>query len=316
MSKRDYYDVLGIQKNATDKEMKQAYRKLAKKYHPDTNAGDKQAEDNFKEVTEAYNILSDAEKRKQYDQFGFSAFDDNMGNGKREGNGSFYRSGDFDFGDGMHYQEYHFTGGGEDIFGDIFGDIFQGSFDQRTKQAQDKGSNFHSEITITFEEAAFGCDKVLQFEQNGINNLQVHIPAGIDEGQSVRLKGKGQVGYRGKAGDLLLKVHIMNKPGFERKGMDVYVTTSIPYTTAVLGGEEQIQTLYGKVACKIPAGIQPGGKIRLKNKGIVSLKNPGIRGDEYVVVQIWVPKNTTQKERELLEELEEVQKSKRHGGVA
>ena len=289
MAKKDYYDVLGISRSADEKEIKRAYRKLAKKYHPDTNPGDKQAEQKFKEITEAYNVLSDAEKKKLYDQYGFAAFEEGFGS----------RTGGF---------------GGDmgDIFEDIFGDMFHRGFRQ-------KGADAHADISISFDEAVFGCDKVLQLrDENGkVSSLQVHIPAGIDEGQCVRLKGQGGAGVGGAdAGNLLLKIHIYPKPGYERKGNDVYVTVNIPYTTAVLGGEAVVPTLTGKVSCKIAAGTQSGSKIRLKGKGITSMKNPAYRGDEYIVIQIEVPKHLTPEERQKLMEYDRVCKVNHHGGSA
>lgn len=332
MAKRDYYECLGVTKNADEKEIKRAYRKLAKKYHPDTNPGDQQAEQRFKEVTEAYNVLSDNEKRKLYDQFGMAAFDGSMGDptegdpfGGAGGSGG-YSGG---FGNGGQYREYHYsTGNMDDIFGDIFGDMFRGSgfrdeFSDREERSFDgfgssfgggfggqtqydhaEGKNVHSEVTIDFEEAVFGCDKYLRFEGDKKESLQVHIPAGINEGQSVRLKGKGEVGRYGKqAGDLLLKVHIRPHPEYTRKGKDVYITQTIPYTTAVLGGKAYFKTLHGMVECKVPAGTQSGSKIRLKHKGIVSMNNPTDHGDEYVIIRIAVPKYLTPEQRKAVEQL-------------
>ena len=290
MAKRDYYEVLGVLKSADENQIKRAYRKLAKEYHPDTNQGNQYAEQKFKEVTEAYEVLSDPEKKKLYDKYGFAAFDGSMG------------AGGFDEQNGGQYREYHFEG--DDIFGDIFDDLFGGGFAQgygktgRTKQR--KGHDVQSEITISFEEAALGCKKKISFQGEQRTSLEVQIPAGIDEGQSVRLKGKGY------GGDLYLKIHIAEKPGYERKGMDVYTTENIPYTTAVLGGTAVFHTLYGNVKCQIPPGTQSGSKIRLRQKGIVSMKNPSVYGDAYVTVQIAVPKNVTPQERKVLQELENI----------
>ena len=290
MAKRDYYEVLGVLKSADENQIKRAYRKLAKKYHPDTNQGNQYAEQKFKEVTEAYEVLSDPEKKKLYDKYGFAAFDGSMG------------AGGFDEQNGGLYRDYHFEG--DDIFGDIFEDLFGGGFAHgygktgRTKQR--KGHDVQSEITISFEEAALGCKKKISFQGEQRTSLEVQIPAGIDEGQSVRLKGKGY------GGDLYLKIHIAEKPGYERKGMDVYTTENIPYTTAVLGGTAVFHTLYGNVKCQIPPGTQSGSKIRLRQKGIVSMKNPSVYGDAYVTVQIAVPKNVTPQERKVLQELENI----------
>lgn len=294
-AKRDYYDVLGIGRNADEKEIKRSYRKLAKKYHPDSNAGNAEAECKFKEITEAYNVLSDSEKKRLYDQFGHAAFD-----GTNPGNGT--------QGENM-----------DDIFGDIFGDIFRGSKENAgyggfqnsrfyNQEFRIKGQDVHAKVSVTFDEAAFGCDKVIHLQGPGgeVQSLQVHIPAGIDSGKNVRLKGKGGPGAGGgEAGDLFLKVTIGEKPGFERKGSDVYTTAEIPFTTAVFGGEARVKTLYGDIICKIPEGIQSGTKIRLKGKGIISMKNANVYGDQYVSIQIQVPKHLSERAKHKLKEYEE-----------
>ncbi len=323
-NKRDYYEVLGVSKNATDAEIKKAYRKLAKKYHPDMNKDNPQAEELFKEVTESYNVLSDKEKRKLYDQFGHAAFDEGAASGGAYGNaggraggfgGQGFGNGSFHFQgspDGS-YQEFHYSGDNlDDIFDGIFGGGFGGkgfgsgfhsggfgdnesSFGRgkgrRTRGRE--GEDVLAKVDVTFEEAALGADKVIRFRSpDGTDqSLQVHIPAGIDSGQKIRLKGKGMPGTNGgEAGNLLLEVTVGEKPGFERKGMDLYTTVEIPFETAALGGEAIVPTLTGKVSCKIKEGTQSGTKIRLKGKGIVSMKNPSQKGDEYAVIQIHVPK--------------------------
>ena len=333
-AKRDYYEVLGVAKNADEKTIKKAYRKLAKKYHPDTNAGNPDAEKKFKEVTEAYSVLSDPEKKKMYDQFGHAAFDKSAG-------GSYQGSG---FGNGFQgfksgpggYQEYHFTGNADDIFGDMFKDIFHGSSSKSTdgfgghgfhrSSFYDDGSGFsgfggfgghgsagfdqkgqdlNASVSVTFDEVAFGCDKriTLQDQSGKAQTLEVHIPAGIDSGKSIRLRGKGMPGTgKGGAGDLLLKVTVQPKAGYERKRMDVYTTVSIPYTTAVFGGEARVHTLYGDVMCKIKEGTQSGSKIRLRGKGIVSMKDANVHGDQYVTVQIQVPRHLNAEARQKLME--------------
>lgn len=314
MTKRDCYDVLGIKKNATDKEIKSAYRKLAKKYHPDANPGDKRAEEKFKELSEAYDILKNPEKRKLYDRFGHAAFDETMaGQGAygQQGAQQSYGSGWYDFGttgNGGQYREYHFS---SDDLGDIFGDFF-GGFGKGAHTGGNKGADIETEMTISFDEAAFGCTKKIYFEGNQKKPLEVKIPAGIDEGQSVRLRGNGHPGSSGMpSGDMYIRVHITPKQGYERKGMDVYTTEEIPYTTAVLGGDAIFGTLYGKVKCRIPAGTQSGSRIRIKNKGIQSMKNPSVRGDEYVTVQIAVPRNPTAQEKNKIRELAELEQFKR-----
>ena len=315
-SKRDYYEVLGVSKDADEATLKKAYRQVAKKYHPDMNPGDAEAEKKFKEASEAYAVLSDPEKRRQYDQFGHAAFDGSAGAGGGYGGFDFNGA---DFGD---------------IFGDIFGNMFHGQkgsgfgsqnsgfgrqgfhsqgdfggFGGRSTQA--KGSDLHSEVNISFEDAAFGCDKMLRLSDpsgsGAVQTLKVHIPAGIEDGKSIRLKGKGNPGFGGgPAGDLLLQVHVASKAGFERKGMDVYTTMEIPFTTAVFGGEAKVSTLYGDVICKIPEGAQTGRKIRLRGKGIVSMKDSSVHGDQYVTIQIEVPRNLSLQARQKLKEFEEI----------
>ncbi len=355
--KRDYYEVLGVNKSATDAEIKKAYRKLAKKYHPDMNKDNPKAEELFKEVTEAYEVLSDKEKRKLYDQFGHAAFDEGAGQGGAYSSGGFggtggfggfgsggfggkgfggfgsggfnggtggfggsgfgsfgsFGSGNFSGGAGggngsFHfngnsgdgYQEYYYTG---DNLDDIFDGFFGGSRKGRSRSRD--GEDVLAKVDVSFEEAALGADKVIRFRapDGSEQSLQVHIPAGIDSGQKIRLKGKGMPGQNGGgAGSLLLEVTVQSKPGFERKGMDIYTTVEIPFETAVLGGETIVPTLNGRVSCKIKEGIQSGTKIRLKGKGIVSMKNPSQKGDEYAVIQIRVPKNLSADAKQKLQE--------------
>lgn len=342
--KRDYYEVLGVNKSATDEEIKKAYRKLAKKYHPDMNKDNPKAEELFKEVTEAYEVLSDKEKRKLYDQFGHAAFDEGAGQGGAYGaggqgfgsgaggfggfggqgfrggfsggggfgNSSFggFGSGNFGGGGGgsFHfngnsgdgYQEYYYTG---DNLDDIFDGFFGGSRKGRSRSKD--GEDVLAKVEVSFEEAALGADKVIRFRapDGSEQSLQVHIPAGIDSGQKIRLKGKGMPGQNGGgAGSLLLEVTVQSKPGFERKGMDIYTTVEIPFETAVLGGETIVPTLSGRVSCKIKEGTQSGTKIRLKGKGIVSMKNPSQKGDEYAVIQIRVPRNLSADAKQKLQE--------------
>lgn len=298
-TKRDYYEVLGIARDADDSTIKKAYRRLAKKYHPDTNVGNKQAEEKFKEVTEAYDILSDPEKRKLYDRFGHGAFDGSAGD-----NSDPYQD-TYGFG-GAGTHEYHFEG---DDIDDILKNFFGGGFEGRYAHGgfSRDGSDIQAEISISFDEAVFGCEKTIQLADagGGTRSLKVRIPAGIDTGKSIRLREKGMPGSRGgKAGDLLLKVNVGSKPGFERRDMDIYSTVDIPFTTAVFGGEAAVQTLYGTVVCKIKEGTQSGTKIRLKGKGVVSMKNPKVHGDQYVTIQIQVPKNLNEEAKKKLKEFE------------
>ena len=333
-SRKDYYEILGVGRNATEKEIKSAYRKLAKKYHPDTNPGDKNAEEKFREVSDAYAVLGDPEKRKKYDQFGDAAFQEGFG-GAGYGNPfeGFYNG--RTTGPNGTYQEFHFNG---DNMGSMFDDLFGGMFGSRGSGGFHSGkSGFgntggfdfggmsgqaggrmnldaESEITVSFEDAAFGADKMIRLNDpsGGASSLQIHIPAGIEEGKKIRLKGKGQKGPGGTVGDLFLKIHIAPKAGFERKGQDIFTNAEIPFTTAVFGGEAMVPTLTGKVLCRIAPGTQSGSRIRLKGKGIVSMKDSGSFGDEYVTISIEVPKYLTPEERRKLKEFEEVSQNSRN----
>lgn len=351
--KRDYYEVLGVEKGATDDELKKAYRKLAKKYHPDTNPGDKSAEEKFKEASEAYAVLSDAQKRQQYDQFGHSAFNGAGG------------AGGFDFSD--------FDMG--DIFGDFFGDIFGG----RSRRANDgpmQGANLRTSVRITFEEAVFGTEKVLDLNlkdecntchgsgaKDGVapetcskcggkgqvvytqqslfgmvrnvqtcpdcrgtgkiikekctdcygsgyvtsrKKIEVGIPAGIDNGQSVRIRGKGEPGTNGGPwGDLLVEVNVSRHPIFQRKGFDIYSTAPISYATAALGGDVRINTVDGDVIYSVKPGTQTDTKVRLRDKGVPSIRNRNTRGNHYVTLVVQVPTSLTSEQKELLKEFDE-----------
>lgn len=356
-SKRDFYEVLGIKKGASQSEIKKAYRKMAKKYHPDTNAGDEAAAEKFKEVSEAYSVLNDPEKKKLYDQFGHAAFDGTgqpggsygagFGGAGSSGFGGFGGAGGSGFsgfsqGPDGSYQEYHFDGNMDDILKDIFGHGFSGSgsgasgfsgfsgtsgtsgFSGFGRGAgygsfpQD-GENVHADINVTFDEAAFGGDRYFDLKDPAgkKQSIKVHIPAGIDNGQSIRLRGKGMPGANGgKAGDLLLKVHVAARPGFERKGMDVYAPVRVPFTTAVLGGKVEVQTLRGKVKCTIKPGTQSGTKLRLRDKGIVSMKDPAKFGCHYAVVEIDVPKNLSEDAKQKLAEFDRAASACGAGGAA
>ena len=340
MTKRDYYDVLGVSRDADEKTIKKAYRKLAKKYHPDSNEGNAQAEKMFKEITEAYTILSDKEKRKLYDQFGHAAFDgtgaayEDMGSSF---GGGFDRS-HFHYGNGQGGGSFHYHSGfgpgtdgyssgpeGFGSFGGGFGsdmeDILKNLFHSGWSQDEDhirhswssgrsgadygfgahsgsfpqKGADLHADTTVSFEEAIFGCKQRIRLSSadgHQAQTLEITIPAGIDDGKTIRLKGKGQPGsMNGEPGDLLIQVHVQPKAGYERKGQDLYTTVQIPFTTAALGGSAIVHTLYGDVRCEIRKGTQSGSKIRLRGKGVVSMQNPNMRGDLYATVMIEVPQN-------------------------
>ncbi len=351
-TKRDYYEILGVDKHADSQAIKKAYRKLAKQFHPDTNRDNPQAEEKFKEATEAYNILSDPEKRKLYDRYGHNAPFESNGGGTYGGpqggtytysdpNGNFHQyyyegdMGDFDdilknifqgfssgsdFGSGSGFggrsgfgSESSFGGGSRNrsgFRGDSRGFSGSGVFSR-------DGADIRADLHVTFDEAAFGGDKTVRLsdpETGGTKTYQVHIPAGIDTGKSIRLKGKGMSGSGGgKDGDLLLKVQVAEKPGFERKDLDVYTAVQIPYTTAVLGGEAVVKTLTGNVLCKIKPGTQSGTKIRLRGKGIVSMKNSSVKGDQYVTVQIQVPTDLSEEAKRKLREFDDAVKKSGRG---
>lgn len=354
-TKRDYYEVLGVDRNADDAALKKAYRALAKKYHPDMNPGDKEAEKKFKEASEAYAVLSDAEKRRQYDQFGHAAFEGGAG-GAGGGFGGFDFSG-ADFGD---------------IFGDIFGDLFGGGRrGGRAGNGPMQGANIRKGVRITFEEAVFGCEKELEVvikdpctTCNGtgakpgtspetcpkcggkgqvvytsqsffgtVQNvqtcpdchgtgkiikekcsdcagtgyvaskkiIQVSIPAGIDNGQSIRIRGKGEPGTNGgPRGDLLVEVTVSRHPVFGRQDMHIFSTAPISFAQAALGGDVRIKTVDGDVLYNVKPGTKTDTKVRLKGKGVPSLRNKQVRGDHYVTLVIQTPEKLSTEAKEAL----------------
>ena len=357
--KRDYYEVLGVDKNADEAAIKKAYRVLAKKYHPDMNPGDKDAEQKFKEASEAYAILSDPEKRRQYDQFGHAAFEGGAG-----GAGGF---GGFDFNSADF----------GDIFGDIFGDLFGGSRRGGRSSGPMKGANLRTSVQITFEEAVFGIEKEIEltlkdecptchgsgakpgtsaqtcqkcggkgqvvFTQQSffgtVRNVQtcpecggsgkvikekctdchgtgyianrkkikITIPAGIDNGQSVRIRDKGEPGTNGgPRGDLLVEVIVQRHPIFQRQDYNIYSTVPVSFAVAALGGEVVIDTVDGKVIYEVKAGTQTDTRIRLKGKGVPSLRNKDVRGDHYVTLVVQVPDKLSHEAKELLKKFDEL----------
>ena len=369
--KRDYYEVLGIGKNATDAEIKSAYRKLAKKYHPDLNPGNKEAEEKFKEVNEANDVLSDPQKRQRYDQFGFAGVDPNYAAANGGGAGG--------FGGGF---------GGVDL-GDIFGDIFGGGFgggfsgfgggsSTRTANAPRKGHDIQASVILTFEEAAHGCSKkitinrqdtcpdcggtgaakgtspetcpdcggrgyvvtqqrtpfgVMQSQQPcshcggrgtiirnpcktcrgtgktaARKSLEINIPAGIDDDQNIALRGQGDAGSNGgPAGDVIVHVTVKADPMFERDGYDVTIHVPITFSQAVLGDDVEVPTVDGRIVQHIPEGTQSGTTFRLRGQGIQYLNGRG-RGDQYVIVDVEIPKKVTRAQREALKAFEDSMK--------
>ena len=364
--KRDYYEVLGVDKNADDAALKKAYRALAKKYHPDMNPGDKEAEKKFKEASEAYAVLSDPEKRRQYDQFGHAAFDGGAG-----GAGGF---GGFDF-NGADFG---------DIFGDIFGDLFGGRRGSAgARSGPMKGANLRTSVRITFEEAVFGTEKEIEltvkeecktchgtgakpgtspetcpkcggkgqvvFTQQSffgtVRNVQacpdcggtgkiikekctdchgsgfvpmkkrfaVTIPAGIDNGQMLRDRGNGEPGTNGgPRGDLLVEVVVSQHPVFKRQDTNIYSTVPVSFAVAALGGEVVIDTVDGKVIYDVKAGTQTDTRVRLKGKGVPSLRNKDLRGDHYVTLVVQTPEHLSAEAKELLRKFDEATEDSLH----
>lgn len=366
-NKKDLYAILGVKRDADASQIKKAYRKLAKKYHPDSNAGNAEAEKKFKDVSEANSILGDAEKRKIYDEYGYEAFASGMDpkeyakrmeEAKKAGFGGFGgysgfegfgsggtygrsgRSGVFRGKDGG-YTSFHFEGGAPDDYGDLFEHLFRnagsntgGSYSNYRSSGgfggfggasggpgfQTTAQNLDAEfpVHISFEEAVLGCDRSIRLQKpdgSGTQTLRVHIPAGIDDGKSVRLRGKGNVSADGsQKGDLLLKVSVEESRDYSRKGQDLYTTVNVPFITAVLGGEAEVRMPGGrKILCKVPKGTDAGKKIRIRGKGIHPEKSSAQPGDLYVTVQVQVPKDLTDAEIRKLREFETLYNQRRSG---
>lgn len=307
--KRDYYEVLGLKKEASVDEIKKAFRKKAMQYHPDKNPGDKKAEENFKEVNEAYEVLSDADKRDKYDKFGFAGVDPNAAYSsaqhQRQGQGfgnqggyQYHTYGDFNEGEYGHYQG--FDGNNfEDILESIFG---RGGFSNaQRKPVPGKGADLLTNLTITFEEAAFGTKKRVRVNDKTID---VTIPEGIDNGSKISLKGQGMPGMNGgAAGNLIVEIAIKPHARFARKGPDIYIDMPVTVAQATLGTKIIVPTLKDKVSYTVPAGTQPNTLFRLKGKGIKDLKSKKT-GDLYVKVLVKIPANLTDEQKNLFEKLE------------
>ncbi len=300
MTKRDYYEVLGVSKNASDDEIKKAYRKLAIKYHPDKNPGNKEAEEKFKEVSEAHEVLSDKQKRARYDQFGHAGV-----NGGASGNP--FSGGGFNF----NGQEFHFDFGGGaggmggDPLSDIIGAMFGFGGGQRRPR---RGADYRTQVTIDFKDAIFGTDKSVTVSGK---TIKVKIPAGIDDGQAIRLRGRGGEAPEkdGEKGDLYVVVRVRPHKSLTREGAIILSEEKISMVDAALGTEIEIETVDGKVTMKIPAGTQSGTPFKLSGHG-VPFRADGDRGPHIVTIIVETPKNLTKKQKELLEEFKN---SKKHG---
>lgn len=309
MVKRDYYEVLGVSRNAAEAELKKAYRQLARKYHPDVNPGDKGAEEKFKEISEAYAVLSDPEQRKKYDIMGHEAF--GPGFDPFEG----FRTGARGFGDFEDVLRGIFGGsrrassrGG---FGDIFSDIFGGAREQPPPRPQNlRGNDINYTLEVTLDDAFQGRLVSISLNRNQGNGkiaperLRVRIPKGVDNGSKVRLAGKGEPGHNGgPPGDLYIVVKVRPHPVFERKGDNLYETVPITFAEAVLGNRVIVPTMEGETKMTVPEGTQSDQTFRLKGKGMPHLKGGG-QGDLYVKVNIVVPKNLNDDSRALIREFD------------
>jgi len=286
MEYKDYYKVLGVERNASEQEIRKAYRKLAMKYHPDRNPGDKQAEERFKEINEAYQVLSDPQKRAHYDRLGESY-------SQWQSSGA---PGDFDWNQwfgGMPGGVRVEYGDAGDLFSDFFNSIFGGTA-TRTARRSRVTPTYEQPIRISLAEAYNGTTRPIQSEGR---TLQVRIPPGVRSGSKVRVAGAGPQGN-----DLYLIVEVEEDPRFERHGNDLYTTATVDVFTAMLGGEAEVETLSGKIKLNVPAGTQPEQVFRLAGRGMPHLKNPQLNGDLYVRLKVQIPRYLSAKQRELLEE--------------
>lgn len=314
MDIKDYYQILGVNKSADDKEIKKAYRKLARQYHPDVNPGDKVAEQRFKEISEAYTVLSDDEKRKKYDRFGAQWQQYERAGVNPEDFGSFGQGGQTRNVTPEEFEQMF--GSGANGFSDIFEGLFGGAgsrqrnaqgtpFDGRTARPR-RGRDMETSIQVTLEEAFRGSTRTLQRE-NG-QRLQVNVPAGVKTGSRVRISGEGGQGIGGPAGDLYLMVEVLPHTHFKRDGDDLTVAVDVNLYTAVLGGEIQVPTLERPVMLTIPAGTQNGKRFRLRGLGMPNLKNTEQRGDLYAEVKVMLPEQLSGEEQQLFEQLRALQR--------
>jgi curved DNA-binding protein len=321
---KDYYQTLGVPKAATDKELKQAYRKLARKHHPDVNPGDKSAESRFKEINEAYEVLGDPEKRRKYDELGanWRQYEQAQQQGQGFPGGSpFGGAGggawNINTGGGgyrtMTEEEMHDLFGNEDPFSDFFRTFFGGGDPResggRARQGRaprtQKGRDIEHEVELTLEEAYHGATRRVSIKQGGhARSVDVRIPVGVKDGSRVRAAGEGEAGASGGAsGDLYLRVRLKPHAVFERQGADLHTKVAVPVTTAVLGGEAQVPTITGSVRLKIPETTQSGQVFRLKGHGMPSIGKPDDRGDLYATTDVQLPRSLTKDQRAQWEKL-------------
>ncbi len=301
----DYYKVLGVSKNASEDEIKKAYRKLARKYHPDVNPGDKVAEKKFKEINEANEVLSDPEKRKKYDQYGKDwKHADQFEEAKRRQQQYAHAGGSQAWSGGGAAFEGDF-----DDFSDFFQSMFGGGFGRTSgyRRASMKGADYQAELEIPLTKAAHTHKQTLTV--NG-KKIRITIPAGIRDGQTIKIKGQGGPGKNGGPdGDLYITFRIINDTNFERKGDDLYLKVPVDIYTLILGGELTVNTLTGTVKVKIKPGTNPGTKMRLKNKGFPVYKNAHRHGDLYLIIEAKMPQNLTDEEIALFKKLKSLRKS-------
>ena len=299
MSKKDYYEVLGVTKTASDDEIKKAYRKLALKFHPDRNPGDKEAEAKFKEATEAYEVLSDKQKRARYDQFGHAGVGSDFGGTS----GNPFQNGNFNFNGQSFNFDFGGAGGFEDILGNLFG--FGG-----TRRRPARGADYETSVILTFKESIFGATKEIT-PPNSDKKLKIKIPAGIDDGMAIRLAGKGGPAPEGGSkGDLYVRIRVKPDKNLTREGSIILSEARIDMVDAALGCELDVETVDGKITMKVPAGTQSGTPFRLSGHG-VPIRADGDRGPHIVTIIVETPKNLSKKQKELLEEFKNPKNKKR-----
>jgi curved DNA-binding protein len=325
MEFKDYYQTLGVSKTASEKEIKQAYRKLARKHHPDVNPGDKTAEARFKEINEAYEVLGDPDKRKKYDELGANWRMYEQAQQQGAGGANPFTGGAWNINMGgpggyrtMTEEEMHELFGNEDPFSDFFRTFFGGGGPRegagRARQGRaprtQKGRDIEHEVELTLEEAYHGATRRISIKQGGhARSVDVRIPVGVKDGSRVRAAGEGESGSNGGAsGDLYLRVRIRPHPVFERKGTDLHTTVAVPVTIAVLGGEAQVPTITGSVRLKIPETTQSGQVFRLKGHGMPAVGRPDERGDLYATVDVQLPRSLTKDQRQHYEALAKLEK--------